>query len=548
MQARFIGLAAAVVVAAFGLGTAAAADAAPAAKAKEKVKAKVKFNTLFVTGTNDADTLALRLRAGDSERLEIDAGDDGDADRTFRRARFDRIIVELRDGDDSVRIDEANGAFTDTELTTMDGGDGDDTFAGGSGAETYVGGSGDDSADGNRGNDLGLMGAGDDSFRWDPGDGNDTIEGQDGLDVMDFNGAGGTDTVDMSANGPRLRFFRQPGAVTMDTNDVERVDIDTLGGPDTIVVNDLSGTDVTEVRNDLAAVLGGNAGDGQPDTVIVNGTNGDDTVEVTGAAGEVAASGLQALVRISHAEAANDQLLINTLGGDDTVSAPTLQADSIKLTVDGGSGDDDMFGSRGADVFLGGSGDDDVDGNQGDDVGLMGAGDDSFRWDPGDGSDIVEGQDGDDTLDFNGAGVAENIDVSANGSRVRFFRDVATITMDLNDVEQIDFDALGGPDNVVVNDLSGTDAVEVNVNLAAALGGNTGDGQPDRVTVKGTNGDDTIGVSGGAAGIRVAGLAATTNITNAEGAIDSLVIDTLAGNDTVDPTGLAPGAIQLLIL
>ncbi len=58
---------------------------------------------------------------------------------------------------------------------------------------------------------------------------------------------------------------------------------------------------------------------------------------------------------------------------------------------------------------------------------------------------------------FNGANVAENIDIAANGGRVRFFRNVANVTMDLNDVEGIDFDALGGADTIVVNDLSGTD-------------------------------------------------------------------------------------------
>jgi hypothetical protein len=36
---------------------------------------------------------------------------------------------------------------------------------------------------------------------------------------------------------------------------------------------------------------------------------------------------------------------------------------------------------------------------------------------------------------FNGANIAEQIDISANGGRVRFTRDIASVTMDLNDVE-----------------------------------------------------------------------------------------------------------------
>jgi Ca2+-binding RTX toxin-like protein len=42
----------------------------------------------------------------------------------------------------------------------------------------------------------------------------------------------------------------------------------------------------------------------------------------------------------------------------------------------------------------------------------------------GDGSDVVEGGAGSDTLQFNGASVNEKIDISANGGPVRFFRDV----------------------------------------------------------------------------------------------------------------------------
>ena len=35
---------------------------------------------------------------------------------------------------------------------------------------------------------MALLGAGDDTFQWDPGDGSDTVEGQDGTDTMVFNG------------------------------------------------------------------------------------------------------------------------------------------------------------------------------------------------------------------------------------------------------------------------------------------------------------------------------------------------------------------------
>jgi hypothetical protein len=179
------------------------------------------------------------------------------------------------------------------------------------------------------------MGAGDDTFVWDPGDGSDVVDGQDGRDTMLFNGAGGAEQVDLSANGSRLRFFRTQGTITMDTRSVERVDFNALGGADTITVNDLSGTDVTSVNVDLAGTPGAGSGDGQADRVVVNGTNGNDAITVTGDAGGVKASGLAATVAIVHSEAANDRLEINTLAGTDTVDSAGLAPGALQLFVDG---------------------------------------------------------------------------------------------------------------------------------------------------------------------------------------------------------------------
>src|SRR6185503_3231346 len=166
----------------------------------------------------------------------------------------------------------------------------------------------------------------------------------------------------------------------------------------------------------------------------------------------------------------------------------------ISVTVDGGAGNDTILGSNGNDTLLGGTGNDFIDGQQGNDVALLGAGDDTFQWDPGDGSDVVEGQAGTDRLVFNGANVSENIAISANGGRVLFTRDVANIVMDLDDVERIDFNALGGADTVAINDLSGTDVTEVDLNL---LGGNgLGDGVVDTVIVNGTAGADVLTIAG----------------------------------------------------
>jgi Ca2+-binding RTX toxin-like protein/predicted lipoprotein with Yx(FWY)xxD motif len=505
---------------------------------------KLKRGTLTIAGTKASEKIALRLKAGNPAIIEVDVGDNGSANFSFKRNQVARIAVDARAGDDLVRIDESNGAFTPDIPTTIAGGAGIDNLLGGSGAETLLGGDGNDSLDGNGGNDRALLGAGDDTFVWDPGDGSDVVEGEAGADTMRFNGANIAEQVDLSANGNRLRFLRTQANITMDTAGVERVDFNALGGADQVTVNDLAGTDVGSVNVDLASALGGAAGDGQVDRVVVNGTAGNDAIEVSGNASAVAVSGLRASVSIQHQEP-SDELVVDGRGGSDTISAGTLAAQAITLTLVGDAGDDTLAGGQGIETLVGGDGNDSIDGNGGNDVALMGAGDDTFVWDPGDGSDVVEGEAGADTMRFNGANMAEQVDLSANGNRLRFFRTQANITMDTAGVERVDFNALGGPDTVTVNELTGTDVTSVNADLAAA--GGAGDGQPDRVVVNGTNGDDKINVSGDAAGVKVSGLTATVGILHPEVANDRLEVNTLAGRDSVDASGLAAGTIQLVV-
>jgi Ca2+-binding RTX toxin-like protein len=254
-----------------------------------------------------------------------------------------------------------------------------------------------------------------------------------------------------------------------------------------------------------------------------------------GDAGGVTVFGLHTRVNIFSQEVANDRLTLNGLAGDDTIDATSLEADGIQLTMNGGLGND---------IFLGSEGDDLVTGGDGDDTALLGAGDDTFFWNPGDDNDVIEGQDGFDTMVFNGANVAENIDIAANGGRVRFFRNVANVVMDLNDTEAINFNALGGADTIVVNDLSGTDVTEVNLHLAA-VGTGVGDGQPDTVILAGTSGDDVVVLAGDSTETTAFGLAAIVRMTGGEPATDRVVVNALDGDDVVEGSGLGSGSMLL---
>jgi Ca2+-binding RTX toxin-like protein len=512
---------------------------------------------------NPGEGTDLNEGGADIDTVEVNGGNGAEAFTTTAngtRVRFDRVtpapfsidigtsealVLNANGGDDTFTA--GNGLATLIAIT-VDGGTGNDTITGGDGNDMLFGGDGDDTVNGGRGNDSAFLGAGDDTFVWNPGDGSDLVEGQAGSDKMVFNGANIAEKIDVSANGPRVRFTRDVAAITMDLNGVENVNFAALGGSDTITVNNLAGTGVTTVNLDLANPPGTGTGDGLGDSVIVTGTNGNDTIQVTGAGTSYAVTGLAALVSVTGSEGANDTLTVKALGGNDSVSASTLQALVLKtLTIDGDTGNDTLLGSGGVDTLIGGDGNDFVDGQQGNDTALLGAGDDTFQWDPGDGSDIVEGQDGVDKMVFNGANIAEQVDASANGTRVRFTRDVGGIVMDLNGVEKIDFNARGGGDTIALNDLSGTGVTDVNIDLAGTPGSGIGDGAADLVTVSGTLGNDTIVVGGSANGVTVTGLAAKVTIKAPEAANDKLAVNGLLGDDSINATALQAGALSLTL-
>src|SRR5262245_46521186 len=257
---------------------------------------------------------------------------------------------------------------------------------GGAGNDTITGGSGADQLFGQAGNDT-LLGKG----------GNDLLFGGAGNDAL--TGGGGND-----------QSFGQ-------------------AGDDLMIWNPGDGSAVNEggEGNDTVEVIGGNAS--ETFTVAANGarvrfdrvTPGPFTLDI----------------------GTSENLIVNMNGGDDTFTAGNGLAMLIQLSVDGGAGNDTITGGDGADQLSGGDGNDLVNGGRGNDTILLGAGDDTFVWNPGEGSDTVDGGDGRDAMVFNGSDLAEKFDISANGTRARLTRDLGTITMALDKVEQLDLTAIG---------------------------------------------------------------------------------------------------------
>ena len=238
----------------------------------------------------------------------------------------EKLVLNMNGGDDFF---SATGNLAALIQITVDGGIGNDTISGSNGADTLLGGDGDDFVDGQKGNDTALLGAGGDSFQWDPGDGSDTVEGQDGFDTLIFNASNVNETVAVLANGQRARVTRNVNNTLMDINDVESVSAKLLGGADIVTVGDLSGTDVTNVIANLASVGGGD--DAAADNVSSRHgrrRRSDRRGHTRHHAGRWTA----ALVSVAGGTAGSDRLRVNGQAGSDVIDASSVPATAMLLS------------------------------------------------------------------------------------------------------------------------------------------------------------------------------------------------------------------------
>jgi hypothetical protein len=313
---------------------------------------------------------------------------------------------------------------------------------------------------------------------------------------------------------------------------VERIDVDLGAGAGRLTVDDLTPAGTFEVY----ARLGG--ADGAVDRVTANTADDQEQNFILGVGANVVVLG-STFVQIEQSER-TDRVRMNGRGGDDILSAST---DLMRVTLDGGDGLDSLFGGPGDDVLLGGDDFDDINPRRGDDFVSTGRGFASrVSWAPGDGSDVVRGGQGTrDSLSFLGSADAERFELARDGRRARFTRDVGNIVMDLDGVEIVDSVSGAGTDLYRVGDMRGTDVDELNASLQPA-------GEADRVEIEGTDGDDEVTVTGSKVvfgSVQVTGLPVRLGLSFAEVARDTLLIDTLAGDDSVDTSGLAPDVIGL---
>ncbi len=488
---------------------------------------------------------------------------------------------------------------------TLTGGNGAETFIGGPGNDFVDGNIGADTAQLGSGNDTFQWDPGDGSDAVDGQSGKDTLAFNgsnaaekidvsangshvrlhrdvasidmdlDAIEATNIRALGSADTVtvgdlrgtDLATTNVDLNAFDGTGdgaadtVVAQGTADADRFDVSTSAG--NVAIDGPSGHVAVignEAANDNVAVaaLGGadqinagvgftgpipvtiDGGDGA-DTTTYSGTNADDSIAL--ARNGIAPPTVAVFTPTSQPlnNTAVEELTVRGLGGNDTITGQNGIGTLTHLTLDGGPGDDQLRGGDGADTLLGGAGDDFADGNIGADTAQLGSGNDTFQWDPGDGSDTVDGQSGNDAIAFNGSNIGEDIHLSPNGPRVRLTRNVAAVTMDLNDIESANVRALGGADTVTVDDLRGTGLAAAGVDLGGFDG--SGDAAADTVVLNGSDRSERVRVNAAGSSVLTTGLAVQTTITGSEAANDVLRVNTLGGRDDVQ---VAPDVSTLI--
>lgn len=323
--------------------------------------------------------------------------------------------------------------FRNTALISIDfvdGGDGDDMIYGSPGEDVIRGGQGRDDLYGEAGDDRFELTAGDTDFnRYSGADGYDRLVGRSGDDIFrlrTFSGEFTVEEIDGLAGDNSILGSRYNDVLDFRNTSLRNIDFIDGGDGDDVIYGS-AGLDV--IRD----------GKGRDD---LYGDGGDDRFELT--AGDTdfnrysGGEGYDRLVGTSR----NDVFRLGTFTGEFTVEeidgvrgrnrilgTPNndvldfRNTNLIKIDViDGGGGNDIIYGSAKADVIRGGKGRNDLYGEGGDDRFELAAGDNDFnRYSGGEGFDRLVGTLGSDVFrlgTFTGSYTLEEIDGRSGINRI----------------------------------------------------------------------------------------------------------------------------------
>ncbi len=377
---------------------------------------------------------------------------------------------------------------------TLDGEDGDDQLwagagqdqlFGGEGADQLVGDAGDDHLVGESGNDI-LYGdspffpsqAGADVL--DGGEGDDALYGGGGDD--DLQGGGGDDQLVGGSGLDTYRFNLGDGTDTIQDDGVQSNRL-------------IFGTGITaeSLSLDVASA----------DTLVLRVGNGGDSIQITGF-GLNAPAEFHTIRQFEFADGtalSDGELFARGFQLSSPATGGSLQGTSFADRIQGSQVADWLYGRGGNDVLLGGLGDDVLEGEDGDDELDGGAGNDRLYGNEG--YNVLRGGEGNDILDSAGSGDQLFGGAGDDAYHLRSMSQVITEdvnagrdTVYLTPAESLTFQAPDNVENVSIEDdvyLSPT--IQVNV-VGNALdnelsGSHRLDGQAGNDTLIGT-GDNTF--------------------------------------------------------
>lgn len=411
------------------------------------------------------------IKGGDGADI-LDGGDDSDDikggngnDQLFGGAGKDDL--KGQDGDDS-----------------LDGGDGNDDLKGGKGDDVLHGGSGDDDLKGEDGNDY-LAGD----------DGKDRLKGDDGEDVLE--GGAGDDRLDGGKGNDILRGGRG--------ND----DVDGGQGDDQFFWEAGDGQDKLDGGSGNDSIVIRTSDNEQQHVAISTNRKGHILVSLSGQEG--ADLELKDIESFNLVYGAGGVVLDLGEGADEIFGDEPLPlsggeggdiidvADSdVPVSVDAGTGDDQVTGGNANDQISGGEGSDTISGGGGDDIIDAGVGDDRVLWSHGDGNDTIDGGEGFDEVDLTLAETTPgslSISADANGNVILVSDDGSQLTLD--GVEDIVINAGSAGSSITIGDLTGTDIAQDTLYFVGGAGDDALDASATdrRINAQGNAGNDTL-VSG----------------------------------------------------
>ena len=319
----------------------------------EEVKFRKKENTLFIYGYNEEDSVEIRDFFNSNGKYAIENFVFKDKTITLEQLQKEGMELYGTSGNDNINISKGRGI--------LHGGDGNDTLRanqfdiandildGGAGDDTLWGYKGDDILIGGGGNDNLYGGEGNDTYVFAKGHGKDLISDE----------AGEADTIQfLDVNFEEVKFRKKDNTLFIygynEEDSVEIRDFFNFNGK--YAIENFVFKDKTITLEQL-----------QKEGMELYGTSGNDNINISKGRG------------ILHGGDGNDTLRAN-------------QFDIANDILDGGAGDDTLWGYKGDDILIGGGGNDNLYG---------GEGNDTYVFAKGHGKDLISDEAGEaDTIQF----------------------------------------------------------------------------------------------------------------------------------------------------